>query len=181
MAIQGAQTGVPCPSVSEQCPDKFGCTPGVCPDFLIKRHDTLADQEAIKKVVRKSDHGKFRKDIQADALKDARVAMEMSVRQTEEIGKKGSTAQKEALRDMLINPTQRRVIGVEMKRIMNIIETTTNLKDKEEAQERKMRIAAVTREIQGPNFSAVPPKRKKKKKKKKEQPQPPPPPPGMYG
>lgn len=40
MAIQGAQTGIPCPSVSEQCPDKFGCTPGVCPDFLIKRHDT---------------------------------------------------------------------------------------------------------------------------------------------
>ena len=42
MAITGAQTGVSCsfnPS-GAACPDKFGCIPGVCPDFTIKRHDT---------------------------------------------------------------------------------------------------------------------------------------------
>ena len=25
---------------SNTCPDKFGCPPGVCPDFVIRRHDT---------------------------------------------------------------------------------------------------------------------------------------------
>lgn len=42
MAITGAQTGVSCsfnPS-GAGCPDKFGCIPGVCPDFTLKRHDT---------------------------------------------------------------------------------------------------------------------------------------------
>lgn len=29
-----------CP-VNNQCPDKFGCIPGVCPNFTIKRFDTL--------------------------------------------------------------------------------------------------------------------------------------------
>lgn len=29
-----------CP-VNSQCPDKFGCIPGVCPNFIIKRFDTL--------------------------------------------------------------------------------------------------------------------------------------------
>lgn len=29
-----------CSSQPTGCPDKFGCVPGVCPDFVIKRHDT---------------------------------------------------------------------------------------------------------------------------------------------
>lgn len=43
MAVQGAQVGIPCRSVTEGscCPDKFGCPSGVTPDFTIKRHDTM--------------------------------------------------------------------------------------------------------------------------------------------
>lgn len=41
MAIKGACTGVGgCGSTRKGCSDKFGCPPGVCPDFTIKRHDT---------------------------------------------------------------------------------------------------------------------------------------------
>ncbi len=44
MAVKGAQTGAPCGSCETQgssgCVDKFGCPPDMCPDFVIKRHDT---------------------------------------------------------------------------------------------------------------------------------------------
>lgn len=40
MGICGARTGVGCQQTSSGCPDKFGCPPGVCPDFTIRRHDT---------------------------------------------------------------------------------------------------------------------------------------------
>lgn len=36
--IYGATTN--CGSCQSSCPDPFGCPPGVCPDFEIKRHDT---------------------------------------------------------------------------------------------------------------------------------------------
>lgn len=29
-----------CCNTTNNCPDKFGCIPGVCPDFVIKRYDT---------------------------------------------------------------------------------------------------------------------------------------------
>lgn len=29
-----------CRTATSRCPDKFGCPPGVCPDFVIRRHDT---------------------------------------------------------------------------------------------------------------------------------------------
>jgi hypothetical protein len=41
--IQGAETGVSCPSTSTQCPDGSGSCVAMglgCPDFTIKRHDT---------------------------------------------------------------------------------------------------------------------------------------------
>jgi len=41
MAIQGAQTGVTCGTSLVNCPDKFGCPPNMCPDFTIRRHDTM--------------------------------------------------------------------------------------------------------------------------------------------
>lgn len=34
----GATYGTCAPS---NCPDRFGCVPGVCPDFVIRRHDTV--------------------------------------------------------------------------------------------------------------------------------------------
>lgn len=40
MTIKGACVGIGCGSTSSGCPDTFGCPPGVCPDFTIKRHDT---------------------------------------------------------------------------------------------------------------------------------------------
>lgn len=33
-------TSPPICSANAGCPDKFGCPPGICPDFQIKRHDT---------------------------------------------------------------------------------------------------------------------------------------------
>lgn len=41
MAICGASVGVGCRSTSSGCPTKDGCPPGVCPDFTIRRHDTM--------------------------------------------------------------------------------------------------------------------------------------------
>jgi hypothetical protein len=40
MSIQGLQLGVSCGSVGSSCPDQLGCPSNVCPDFVIKRHDT---------------------------------------------------------------------------------------------------------------------------------------------
>lgn len=40
MAIDGMSSKIPCNTYST-CPDKFGCPPGVSPDFCIKRHDTM--------------------------------------------------------------------------------------------------------------------------------------------
>lgn len=40
MTVKGASIGVGCGGVVAGCADKFGCPPGVCPDFTIKRHDT---------------------------------------------------------------------------------------------------------------------------------------------
>lgn len=42
MSIYGAKIGVDnyCCDRQTNCPDKFGCPPGICPDFVIKRHDT---------------------------------------------------------------------------------------------------------------------------------------------
>lgn len=68
----------PCP-VNLNCPDKYGCFPNVCPDFVIKQHDTLpilkyevTDEEGnpidlTGKVVEASMwwNGKLRKDITA--------------------------------------------------------------------------------------------------------------------
>lgn len=40
MSIQGVRVGVPCEQATGNCPDKFNCPAGTCPDFTIKRHDT---------------------------------------------------------------------------------------------------------------------------------------------
>jgi len=40
MSIRGASTGVCGGNISSGCPDEFGCPGNVCPDFVIKRHDT---------------------------------------------------------------------------------------------------------------------------------------------
>lgn len=39
MSIKGLRIGIPCES-QDCCPAKDGCPKGVCPDFVIKRHDT---------------------------------------------------------------------------------------------------------------------------------------------
>lgn len=39
MTIRGSKTGLPCES-KNCCPSKDGCPKGVCPHFIIKRHDT---------------------------------------------------------------------------------------------------------------------------------------------
>lgn len=39
MSIRGARIGLSCES-QDCCPTKDGCPKGVCPDFVIKRHDT---------------------------------------------------------------------------------------------------------------------------------------------
>jgi len=33
-------SGIGCSSSLSQCPDQYGCYPNVCPDFVIRRHDT---------------------------------------------------------------------------------------------------------------------------------------------
>jgi hypothetical protein len=38
--VIGTQTGIPCTTTSIVCSNKLGCTPGVCADFILKRHDT---------------------------------------------------------------------------------------------------------------------------------------------
>ena len=40
MAVIGSRLGVGCSSNTTGCLDKFGCPSGVCPDFVIRRHDT---------------------------------------------------------------------------------------------------------------------------------------------
>jgi hypothetical protein len=41
MSVQGARVGVSCDlTVDPNCVDKFGCPSNVCPDFVIRRHDT---------------------------------------------------------------------------------------------------------------------------------------------
>lgn len=46
MTIQGAKTGIPCSSPSQNCPDLLGCD-GKCPDFQIKRHDTKPPMKVL--------------------------------------------------------------------------------------------------------------------------------------
>lgn len=40
MVVQGAQIGVACSPSGTNCINKFGCPNNICPDFVIKRHDT---------------------------------------------------------------------------------------------------------------------------------------------
>ncbi len=47
MAIQGARIGVTCDSTVSTCIGLDGCDPSVCPDFLIKRHDTKPDLKIV--------------------------------------------------------------------------------------------------------------------------------------
>jgi hypothetical protein len=36
-----------CKNTNSNCPDQFGCAKGVCPDFLIRRHDTKPDYRVL--------------------------------------------------------------------------------------------------------------------------------------